>query len=299
VKIGVFDRVASLDQIEVDMRAAADHGVDSYWITQAFGTDTLTMIGALARGIEMTIGTAVIPTYPRHPMVLAQQALTTNLLIGGRLKLGIGPSHPSVVEPCWGMSYERPARHMEEYVQALTGALTQHVRFRGEVITARGDLDIPGAVAPPVLVSALGPKLLDLTGRLADGTITWMVGPRTLSELTIPIIRSAAAQAERPEPEVVVCVPVCVTSALGGARATAQTDFGWYDGLPSYRAMLAREGLPGAAQLAIIGDEAGVRGEIERYRHIGATTFAVQVFGTPEERQTTRELVWRLAAESR
>ena len=111
MRIGLFDRVPSLTGFADDLRAAADAGLGSYWVTQAFGTDTLTVLATLARDVELRIGTAVVPTYPRHPMVLAQQALTTNLLLGGRLALGIGPSHPTVVGPCWGLSYDRPARH--------------------------------------------------------------------------------------------------------------------------------------------------------------------------------------------
>ena len=299
MKIGVFDRVTSLPGVAADLRAAADHGVSSYWLTQAFGTDALTVIGALARDVDLTVGTAVVPAYPRHPMVLAQQALTTNLLVGGRLQLGIGPSHPSVVEPCWGLSYDRPARFMAEYVEALTGALTQHVRFRGEVLTARGDLDLPGAPAPPLLVAALGPRMLELTGRLAAGTVTWMVGPRTLAELTVPTIRAAATAAGRPEPQVVVCVPACVTPEPQRALATARDRLGWYDDKPSYRAMLDREGLGSAAELAIVGDEATVRRAVDGYRDAGATTLAVQPFGSPEDRAATLRLVWALAAETR
>lgn len=297
MRIGLFDRVPSLTGFAGDLRAAADAGVSSYWVTQAFGTDTLTVLAALARDVELRIGTAVVPTYPRHPMVLAQQALTANLFLRGRLALGIGPSHPTVVGPCWGLSYDRPAKQMEEYLQALTGALTQRVRFRGELITARGDLDVPGAQQPPVLVSALGPRMLELTGRLAAGTVTWMVGPRTLAELTVPTIRAAAAAAGRPEPEVVACVPVCLTDRPDRARAAAQDDLGWYDGLPSYRSALEREGLRSAVQLAVAGDEHTVRRAVDAYRAAGATTLAVQPFGTAEERAAMVRLAGLLSAE--
>jgi F420-dependent oxidoreductase-like protein len=297
VRIGLFDRVPSLTGFADDLRAAADAGLSSYWVTQAFGTDTLTVLAALARDVDLRIGTAVVPTYPRHPMVLAQQALTTNLLLGGRLALGIGPSHPTVVGPCWGLSYDHPARHMEEYLQALTGALTQRVRFSGELITARGDLDVPGAQPPPVLVSALGPRMLELTGRLAAGTVTWMVGPRTLAELTVPTIRSAAAAAGRPEPEVVACVPVCRTDDPDRALAGAQDDLGWYDGLPSYRSALARAGLRSGVQLAVAGDGRTGGAAVAAYRAAGATTLAVQPFGSAEEKAATVRLAGVLAAE--
>ncbi|MFA1545987.1 TIGR03564 family F420-dependent LLM class oxidoreductase [Actinomadura chokoriensis] len=296
MKIGIFDRVGSIERTAADLRAAARDGVDSYWLTQAFGTDTLTVIGAVARDLPgLRVGTAVVPVQPRHPMALAQQALTANLLVGGRLALGIGPSHPSVVEPCWGMPYDRPVRYMREYLEALNGALAQRVRFRGEVLTARGDLDIPGAPVPPVLVSALGPRMLEATGALADGTITWMVGPRTLRELTVPTLRRAAARAGRPDPEIIAALPVCVTDDVPAARAVAEAELEWYGTLPSYRAMLDREGCATPGRLALIGDAGTVAGEIRALAGLGVTTFAAKIFGTDGERAAARELVAGLA----
>jgi 5,10-methylenetetrahydromethanopterin reductase len=296
VKIGIFDAVRDIERTAADLRAAARDGIDGYWLTQAFGTDTLTVIGAVARDLPgLRVGTAVVPVHPRHPMALAQQALTANLLVGGRLALGIGPSHPSVVEPCWGMSYDRPVRYMREYLEALTGALGQHVRFKGEVLTARGDLDVPGAPAPPVLVAALGPRMLEITGTLADGTITWMVGPRTLRDLTVPAVREAAAKAGRPEPEIVVPLPVCVTRDVPAALAAAEAELEWYGTLPSYRAMLDREGCETPGRMALIGDADTVAARITALEDLGVTTFAAKIFGTPDERAATRELVAALA----
>lgn len=296
MKIGIFDQVDDIAATAADLRAAARDGIDSYWLTQAFGTDTLGVLGAVARDLPgLRVGTAVVPVYPRHPMALAQQALTTNLLVDGRLALGIGPSHPSVVEPCWGMSYDRPARYMREYLEALTGALTQRVRFRGEVLTARGDLDIPGAPVPPVLVAALGPRMLEITGALAAGTITWMVGPRTLRELTVPTIRKAAAAAGRPAPEIVVPLPVCVTGDAPAALARAEAELEWYGTLPSYRAMLDREGCATPGRMALIGDAGTVAAKIASFAELGVTTFAAKIFGTPGERAATRALVAALA----
>lgn len=292
MKIGIFDQVDDIEQTAADLRAAARDGIDSYWLTQAFGTDTLTVIGAVARDLpNLRVGTAVVPVYPRHPMALAQQALTTNQLVDGRLALGIGPSHPSVVEPCWGMSYDRPARYMREYLEALTGALTQRVRFKGEVLTARGNLDIPGAPVPPVLVAALGPRMLEITGALADGTITWMVGPRTLRELTIPTIQEAAAKAGRPAPEIIVALPVCVTDDAPAALAAAEAELEWYGTLPSYRAMLDREGCETPGQMALIGDADTVAAKISAFADLGVTTFAAKLVGTPDERTATHTLL--------
>ncbi|WP_168221068.1 TIGR03564 family F420-dependent LLM class oxidoreductase [Actinomadura sp. WMMA1423] len=296
MRIGIFDRVDDIERTAADLRAAARDGIDSYWLTQAFGTDTLTVIGAVARDLPgLRVGTAVVPVHPRHPMALAQQALTANKLLDGRLALGVGPSHPSVVEPCWGMSYDRPVRYMREYLEALNGALSGRVRFTGEVLTARGDLDVPGAAAPPVLVAALGPRMLEATGALADGTITWMVGPRTLRDLTVPTIRRAAAEAGRPDPEIVVPMPVCVTGDVPAALAVAEAELEWYGTLPSYRAMLDREGCETPGRMALIGSADAVASRIGALADLGVTTFAAKIFGTPDERAATRELVAALA----
>jgi F420-dependent oxidoreductase-like protein len=301
VQIGIFAHTSLLPDIERDLRSAHDDGVDSFWISQGFGHDALSVIAAFARELpDMRVGTAVIPVYPRHPMALAQQALTVNHLTGGNLVVGLGSSHPSVVEPCWGMSYERPARYMREYLEAFTGSLTQHVRFRGEVLTARGDLTIAGEPPiPTVMVSALGPAMLRVAGRLASGTITWMVGRTTLRELTIPTISDAAEAAGRPAPEIVVTVPVCVTDEPERARREMHEVLSWYDDKPSYRDMLDREGFDTATRLAIIGSADHVREELAAYGDAGATTVAAQFHGTADERSAGRELIGRIARENR
>lgn len=296
MRIGLFAAAVDVDDTAALLRDAEADGIDSVWLTQAFGTDALVMLAALARETtRLRVGTAVIPTYPRHPMVLAQQALTTNLLLGGRLALGVGPSHATVVEPCWGLSFDRPVRHTREYLTALTAALDQHVRFSGEVITARGDLAVAGATAPPVLLAALGPQMLKVAGSLAAGTITWMVGPRTLAELTVPTIQQVAQDAGRPEPEIVVPLPVCVSADLPGALERAEQALAWYGSLPSYQATLAREGLSTPGQMALIGDRDHVEEQISHYASLGVTTLAVQLVGTPAEKAATRDLVGELA----
>src|SRR5262245_19627467 len=151
-------------------------GFETFWSLQIFGIDTLTgfaLVGQQVPGIRL--GTAVVPTFPRHPMALAQQALTVNLAIDGRLRLGIGLSHKIVVEGMWGMSFARPLRHMDDYLSALVPLMEgEQVNVTGKELTSRGQIDVPGAQRPEVLVAALGEQMLELAGRKADGTITWM-----------------------------------------------------------------------------------------------------------------------------
>ncbi len=173
------------------------------------------------------------------------------------------------------------------------------MRFNGEVVTARGDLTIAGdPPAPTVMVSALGPAMLAAAGAYASGTITWMVGPRTIRDLTVPAIAAAAEAARRPAPEIVVTAAVCVTDEVTRARADIDPVLSWYDDKPAYVAALKREGLERANEMAIIGDADHVRAEVARFADAGATTFAAQFYGNPDERAATRELIGALATES-
>nr|WP_203926970.1 LLM class flavin-dependent oxidoreductase [Virgisporangium ochraceum] len=151
---------------------------------------------------------------------------------------------------------------------------------------------------PPVMVSALGPAMLAAAGAHASGTITWMVGPRTIRELTVPTIAAAAEAARRPAPEIVVTAAVCVTDDVTRARADIDRVLSWYDDKPAYIAAIRREGLELANELAIVGDADLVREEIARFAAAGATTFAAQFYGNSDERAATRELIGALATES-
>ena len=299
MRIGIFGgEVAGeggIDDVVESARRAADEGFASYWMPQIFGLDALTTLAVVGRevpGIEL--GTAVVPTYPRHPMMLAGQALTTQAISGGRLVLGIGLSHQLVIEGMFGHSFEKPVRHMREYLSVLLALVHDGtVSFQGETLSANGTLSIAGAKPFPVLVAALGPKMLALAGTAADGTITWMTGPATLEAHTVPTITKAAEQAGRPAPRVCVGLPVCVTDDPDGARERAGRVFAVYDSLPSYKAMLDREGATGPADVAIVGDEATVAAAVRRLADVGTTDFAAVEYGSASkgDRRRTRELL--------
>lgn len=296
MELALFSFAASTDDLISRAREANEQGFASIWLPQIFGIDALTAIAVAGREVpDITFGTAVIPTYPRHPMMLAQQALTVNGAIDGRLVLGIGPSHKPVVEGMWGISFDKPVRHVREYLEALGPMLRdKSVRFGGESVTARGDLEID-APAPKVMVAALGPQLLKVTGRLADGTILWMTGPTTIAEHTVPTITKAAEEAGRPPPEIMAGFPVCVTDgseqATTEARQRAAKEFAVYGTLPSYRAMLDREGYAGPDELAIIGSAGEVGDRIGALADRGVTTFAASEFGDRDQRAATRDLL--------
>jgi F420-dependent oxidoreductase-like protein len=299
MRIGIFGgEVAGhggIDEVVESARRAADQGFASYWVPQIFGLDALTALAVVGRevpGIEL--GTAVVPTYPRHPMMLAGQALTTQAISGGRLALGIGLSHQLVIEGMFGHSFEKPVRHMREYLSVLMALVHEGtVSFQGETLRANGTLNIAGATPFPVLVAALGPKMLELAGAVADGTITWMTGPATLEAHTVPTITKAAEQAGRPAPRVCVGLPVCVTDDPDGARERAGSVFAVYDSLPSYKAMLDREGAAGPADVAIVGDERAVTAALRGLADVGTTDFAAVEYGSVSkgDRERTRELL--------
>ena len=250
MEIGIFSNVAGTGNFEAlvaDAQASADAGFASYWLSQIIGqVDAMTLIGAVAQQVpSIRFGTSVVPTYPRHPMVMAEQAKTTSLLSGDRFTLGIGLSHQVVVEGMWGYSFDKPVRHAREYLAALMPLLRgEAVNMAGETVTVRGQLTIDAA-EPPVLLAALGPQMLRLAGATCGGTVTWMTGASTLGSLTVPTISEAAADAGRPAPEIAAGFPIWVTDDVDAARAVASRVFMIYGQLPSYRAMLDHEGLAG------------------------------------------------------
>ncbi|MEY2478504.1 MAG: 5,10-methylenetetrahydromethanopterin reductase [Actinomycetota bacterium] len=295
MRIGLFfDPPRSIDQFLAQLIDAERRGFASAWVAQIFSWDALTLLAIAGREVpRMELGTSVVPTYPRHPSVLAGQALTTQVASGGRLVLGIGLSHQIVVEGMWGYSYDRPARHMREYLDALLPLLRgESVAVEGETLKAMGNITIPDPPSPPpVLLAALAPRMLHLAGAVADGTVTWMTGVKTVESHIVPAITAAATSAGRAAPRVAVGLPVCVTDDPAGAREQAAKTFAVYGHLPSYRAMLDKEGAAGPADVAIAGDEATVTAEVRRLADAGATDFAGAVFGSAEERARTLDVL--------
>jgi F420-dependent oxidoreductase-like protein len=298
MRIGIFGGFeasqGTVDDVLKAAAAAREQRFASYWLPHIFGFDAITlagMVGCLVPEIE--VGTAVVPTFPRHPIALAQQALTANALAGGRFTLGIGLSHQVVIETIHGLSFDKPVRHMREYLSIL-GPLVrgESVSFKGETMAAAIGLGVHGAPPCPILVAALGPQMLALTARMADGTITWMTGASTLADHTVPVITEAAEAAGRGPMRVVAGVPVCVTDDATGARERAARVLQVYGTLPSYRAMLDREGLAGPEDMVIAGGEDEVRAAIGRYDQAGVTDFmAVELGGDDTERTRTRQLL--------
>lgn len=263
----------SIDGVVAQAKDLEARGFATLWLPNIFGLDAITAAAVVGRETErIELGTAVVPTYPRHPMAIAQQALTANAAAGGRFTLGIGLSHQVVIEGMLGLSYAKPARHMREYLEVLTPLLRgEPAKFEGSEYRVQGSLKVADSTPTSLLVAALGPLMLELAGRLADGTITWMTGVKTLETHIGPRVRDAAKKAGRPEPRVVAGLPVALTNDVDAAREKAGEFFAVYNTLPSYRAMLDREGVDGPAAVALLGDEAELRRQIDRLRDVGVT----------------------------
>lgn len=284
MRIGVFTQPPTVSAAVEEVRRVADAGFASVWMPQIFGIDAITALTVAAHEVpDIELGTAVVPTFPRHPMMLAAQALTLQQVAGGRFTLGIGLSHQLVIEGMLGFSWDKPVRHLREYLSILLPLVRGEASdFEGDTLTGKLALDIPDAAPVPVLVAALGSQMLGVAGRRAEGTVTWMTGPGTIGDHVAPTITAAAEQAGRPAPRIVCALPVCVTDDEAAMRERAAEQFQMYGFLPSYRAMLDREGAAGPADVAIVGDAAAVRAGVERVREAGATEFVAVPFAGRE-----------------
>ena len=283
-------KLDAIRQLEAD-------GFDGAYLPSV-GHDAMTVL-ALAAGETSTIelGTYVIPTYTRHPVAMAQQALATNAAAGGRFTLGLGLSHEVVIRDSWGLDFSKVVRHMREYLEVLQPLMRgEQVDFEGEEFRVHSKLELPDCEAPSVIVAALGPQMLRVTGRLADGTALWLAGPKWIEEVVIPEMGDAAREAGKPEPRIIAGVPISITSDPDGARERIGRAYAMYNTLPSYQRVIQGSGADDPAGVSIVGSEEEVELELRRWRDIGVTDFYAAFEGAnAEERQRTREFVAALA----
>lgn len=282
IMIGTDTARPTLDDLVARAKAAETAGLDQVWMANIFSFDAITTLALIARETSrIGLGTAVTPTWPRHPTAMAQQAMTAAAACNGRFTLGLGLSHRVVIEDMFGLSYARPARHMREYLSVLMPLLRgETVAFNGEFYRVNGvTMDVPGGCNPPVVIAALGPVMLRLAAELCEGTNTWMVGPKTMESYIMRSLRDAGMQA----PRVVGGFPVLLTNRPDEVRAELGQALTIYGQLPSYRAMLDREGLAGPEDVAILGDEQLLRSAIRRLADIGVTDFNAAIMGSDPE----------------
>ena len=284
----------SLAAMHGDIASAEDENLASYWLAQTGGVDALTVFASHgATGSDMTLGTAVIPTWSVHPQVLAGQALTTQAAIGGRLVLGIGLAHEPSVTGRLKMTWERPVRQMMDFLDVLQPLMHEgSVHHEGHFWSYEGEIPRFDGPPPKVMIAALGEQMLRLTGARADGTILWCVGPKTIADHIAPVLNAAAEKAGRDQPSIVCSLPVWVTDEPDAAREFIAKILSIYAELPSYRAMLDIEGVHGLGELSLVGTEAEITERIAEIAAAGATDFtAVPMGGNPDEIERTKELL--------
>ena len=285
IMLGASGGDDSIDGIVRTAQRVQDAGLDNLWMANIFSFDAISALSIVGYQVpRIGLGTAVTPTFPRHPTAIAQQALTAAAATGNRFTLGIGLSHKIVIENMLGLSYDKPARHMREYLDVLMPLLRgETLNYQGELYRVGGlTLSVPGAELVPTVVAALGPMMLRVAGELADGTNTWMVGPKTMETHIVARLTKAAEAAARPAPRVIGGVPIVLTRKPDEARQRIAESLTVYGQLPSYRAMLDREGVDGPANIAIVGDENALRGEIDRFRNAGVTDFNAAIMAVED-----------------
>jgi len=293
MRVGVFiGTVGAAPDLEGQVRQvveAEEDGFDSFWSAQILGVDALTLIAVAGQRTErIEMGTAVVPIFVRHPLVMAQTALSAQAASRGRLALGMGVAHKPTVEDRLGLRFERPAQHMLEYLTVVRSLVDKRsVDYKGEVFRVNAAIDL-GDVKPfPILIAALAPRMLRIAGELTEGTITWMTGPKTLESYVVPRIEAAAREAGRPRPRVCVGVPIAVTDDARAARETAAVVFQRYGQLPSYRRMLDVEGVEAPEDVVVVGNEEEVEKRLRRIADAGATDLLAAMFPVGQDEKAS------------
>lgn len=270
-----------VDDVLVKARAATDAGIRQLWVSQQFDFDALTLAALVgAANPVVGVGTSVVPVNPRHPLVLAAAAQTAQAATHGNFTLGLGLGVAFLEERVYGLPWEHTVARLREYLVVLNAIRDrQPLEHHGTHLTAVDPQVLPVSLAGsspfPILVAAMGPRALEVTGELADGTIVANTGPRTIESFIVPTITRAAADAGRPTPRVVAMVSVAITDDIEAARAEIAPRLALYDSIPSYQKVLAREGVSTSVDLAAIGTEEAVAKTLRGYFDAGATELVV------------------------
>lgn len=281
-------------------REAHEAGLRSAWFGQTFSYDSPTLAAIVGREVPgLHVGTSAIPVFGRHPLLVSSQAQTAQAATGGRYHLGLALGTKKLTEAAFGIPHERPVGRLREFLTAIRQLLeTGASDFHGELLTATTPLParVPGAEPQvPLLVAAMAPQALRVSGELADGILPLLAGPRALAEHIVPAVTAAAEAAGRPAPRIVAFVPGVVTADADRVRQTATEALAFYEQFPSYQRVIALSGATRAADLAVIGDEETVAAEVRRYREAGATE--VVFTSTELAGDTDRRRTWKLLGE--
>jgi len=281
----------NLDEVIANIKRVEEAGFDSVSVNNVFHFDALTVCALAGRETTtLELLTAVVPTFPRHPHSMAQQAMTTQAACKGRLSLGIGISHQVVIETILGLSYDKPVRHLREYLEVLVGLLeTGSAEVNGEMYRVHANLQIDDTPKPDIIIGALRPQMVKLAGRMTEGTATWMCGPNYLRDSIAKPMNETAESCGRKRPRVCAGLPVCVTDQKNTAYQKINTEYAIYGSLPVYRACLDAEGADGPADISIIGDEAEVQDRVLALADYGVTDFAASIIPIGDDEDASFE----------
>jgi F420-dependent oxidoreductase-like protein len=307
MKVSVeFPETSSVDRARALAREAERYGFDTFFLGAAFGFDPLTVLAACGSNTEtIGLGTAVVPTWPRHPVVMAQQALTVQALCGGRFRLGVGTSHQPVMA-LYGIDFDRPVSHLREYLTVVRALLHEReVKHRGERYSVRGFVGIEDvSVPPPVLLAALQPQLARLAGELADGVVPWLAPAPYLRDVLVPEVAAGAARGERSAPPIASSIPVVCAESAAAALDLVQVELAIYPHMPFYRTLFAAAGVtvPDDARwtyemldaAVVWGDPAAIVQGVERYGAAGASEVICSPFARDDDERA--ELLATLAS---
>ncbi len=305
--VGAAIRGSTISEVQTNIARAEELGINSAWMTTGGASlDSLTCFAASAGATtNIKLGTSIIPTYPRHPLVVAQQAQVVDQLAPGRLRLGVGPSHRPTIESM-GIEFNAPLGHLREYIQVLKSLLqTGSVDFQGIHYSAKAS--IPGPLDVQVMGSALRTGSFELCGAVADGAISWICPGVYLRDVALPAMEKGANESGRPVPPLIAHAPVCVHDDLDEVRAAVREQFG-HPGLPFYQNMLIASGYPEASNgqwsdsmidgVVILGDEETCAQRIQELFEMGATEILASPVTAGADRAASLDRTMRLLGQS-
>jgi F420-dependent oxidoreductase-like protein len=287
-----------VDDVVSQARRAYDVGVKQVWLAQQFDHDAISLAGLVGAAVPgLGVGTSVVPINPRHPLIVASLAQTAQAAAHGNFSLGLGLGAHEPERLAFGTAWPNPVGRLREHLQVLRSIFdTGSVNFHGDDFNASPawPVKVAGGTPLPVYVAAMGPKALRVTGELADGTLPYLAGPRTIAEFIEPTIAKAAADAGRPKPAIIAAVPALVSDDQDAARAFAAEQLSFYESVPSYQKVLAREGVASAGDLAAVGSAESIARQLRSYLDAGATDVVI----SPVDRAdaTAAEALWAIAA---
>jgi F420-dependent oxidoreductase-like protein len=287
-----------VDDVVAQARRAHDLGVRQVWLAQQFDHDAIALAGLVGAAVPgLGVGTSVVPINPRHPLIVASLAQTAQAASHGNFSLGLGLGAHEPERLAFGTAWPNTIRRLREHLTVLRSIFdTGAVDFDGEEFSANPawPVTVAGGTPVPVYVAAMGPKALQVTGELADGTLPYLAGPRTIAEFIEPTIAKAAAEAGRSAPRIIAAVPALVSDDVDAARAIAAERLSFYETIPSYQKVIAREGVDSVVDLAAIGPAESVVRQLKRYLDAGATDVVL----SPLDRANAAvaEEIWAVAA---